>query len=74
MASYGSPTEKANVIEAETANASDRSAKVEIDDVNGIRAVSCATLESFSHLDEKKILRKVCFLYPHTVDITNNVM
>ncbi|RFU73199.1 hypothetical protein TARUN_9055 [Trichoderma arundinaceum] len=59
MASYGFPTEKANVMEAETANASDRSGKVAIDDLNGIRAVSSATLESFSHLDEKKILRKM---------------
>lgn len=62
MASYNSPNEKASVMEAETINTSDRSGKVEIDDGRGIKAVSSATLESFSHLDEKKILRKVCLL------------
>ncbi|KAL9487891.1 hypothetical protein ACSS6W_000168 [Trichoderma asperelloides] len=46
-------------MEAETINTSDRSGKVDIDDGSGIRAVSNATLESFSHLDEKKILRKM---------------
>lgn len=74
MASYGSPTEKANVMEAEMVNASDRSEKVEIEDGSGIRAVSSATLESFSHLDEKKILRKVCLPQLHTVDVTDKVM
>ncbi|PTB36245.1 uncharacterized protein TrAFT101_000213 [Trichoderma asperellum] len=59
MASYNSPNEKASVMEAETINTSDRSGKVEIDDGRGIKAVSSATLESFSHLDEKKILRKM---------------
>ncbi|KAM0452491.1 hypothetical protein ACHAPV_009525 [Trichoderma viride] len=59
MASYNSPTEKVDVMEAETVNASDRSGKVEFDDAKGIRAVPGTTLESFSHLDEKKILRKM---------------
>ncbi|KAJ4863484.1 major facilitator superfamily domain-containing protein [Trichoderma breve] len=59
MAHYSPSTEKAKVMEAEMANTSDRSGKAEIDDFNGIRAVSSTTLESFSHLDEKKILRKM---------------
>ncbi|KAM0445212.1 hypothetical protein ACHAO4_009917 [Trichoderma viride] len=59
MASYNSPTEKVDVMEAETVNASDRSGKVEFDDGKDIRAVPGTTLESFSHLDEKKILRKM---------------
>jgi hypothetical protein len=58
MASY-TPNEKVDVMEAEMVNASDRSGKVEFDDGKGIRAVPGTTLESFSHLDEKKILRKV---------------
>lgn len=74
MASYGSPAEKANVMEEEMVNDPKRSGKVEVDDVNGIRAVSSATLESFSHLDEKKILRKVYLLRLLLVDITNNLM
>lgn len=58
-------------MEAETANASNRSGKVMIDDDKGIRAVSSTTLESFSHLDEKKILRKVCLLQPHIIDVAD---
>lgn len=67
MAHYSPSTEKAQVMEAEMANTSDRSGKAEIDDFNGIRAVSSTTLESFSHLDEKKILRKVRLLQSHSV-------
>ncbi|KAH6887895.1 major facilitator superfamily domain-containing protein [Thelonectria olida] len=59
MASYASPTEKADVMEAEMANASDRSGKEGLRHDDGIAALPGRTLESFSHLDEKKILRKM---------------
>lgn len=74
MASYNSPTEKVDVMEAETVNASDRSGKVEFDDGKGIRAVPGTTLESFSHLDEKKILRKVRLLQPHADHVADSVL
>lgn len=74
MASYNSPTEKVDVMEAETVNASDRSGKVEFDDGKDIRAVPGTTLESFSHLDEKKILRKVRLLQPHADDVADSVL
>ncbi|KAH8677255.1 major facilitator superfamily domain-containing protein [Ilyonectria robusta] len=48
MSSYAPPVEKADVVEAEMGHASDRSGKT-----------SGTTLESFAHLDEKKILRKM---------------
>lgn len=53
MSSYAPPVEKADVVEAEMGHASDRSGNK-----------SGTTLESFAHLDEKKILRKVGF-HPH---------
>ncbi|KAL7917752.1 major facilitator superfamily domain-containing protein [Trichoderma austrokoningii] len=59
MASYSSPVEKAVVMEAETVNASDRSERMDFDESKGVAAISSTTLESFSHLDEKKILRKM---------------
>lgn len=65
MASYTSPIEKVDVMEAETVNASDRSGK-------GIGEVSTVTLESFSHLDEKKILRKVRLLQLYMVSVTDS--
>jgi hypothetical protein len=74
MVSYSSPTEKADVMEAETVNASDRSGKVEIEDGKGIGTISSITLESFSHLDEKKILRKVRLPRPHAADVANQVL
>lgn len=72
MVSYTSPNEKVDVMEAETVNASDRSGKVDIEDGKGIGEVSTVTLESFSHLDEKKILRKVRFLQSHLVNVTDS--
>ncbi|KAK7413573.1 hypothetical protein QQX98_007582 [Neonectria punicea] len=58
MSSYAPPVEKADVVEAELGNASDRSGQGQIVHVDGLTAPG-TTLESFSHLDEKKILRKV---------------
>ncbi|KPM46484.1 hypothetical protein AK830_g226 [Neonectria ditissima] len=58
MSSYIPPVEKADVVEAELGNASDRSGQGQIRHVDGFTAPG-TNLESFSHLDEKKILRKM---------------
>lgn len=55
MASYSTPpNEKAEVFEAEAAG------RGQVDRIDAMATAPGTTLESFSHLDEKKILRKVC--------------
>ena len=65
MASYTTPpNEKADFVEAEMGNSSDHPRKGEVDHIDALATAPGTTLGSFSHLDEKKILRKVC-LYHH---------
>ena len=55
MTSYSTPpNEKAEVFEAEATG------RGQVDRIDAMATAPGTTLESFSHLDEKKILRKVC--------------
>jgi hypothetical protein len=60
MASYTPPNEKADFVEAEMGNSSGHPRKGEVDHIGALATAPGTTLDSFSHLDEKKILRKVC--------------
>jgi hypothetical protein len=56
MASYHTPpNEKAEVFEAERAP----NGRSQVDRIDAMATAPGTTLDSFSHLDEKKILRKV---------------
>jgi hypothetical protein len=59
MTAHTPPNEKANTMEAEYGNQSDRAG--EIDRIDAKATAPGTTLASFAHLDEKKILRKVGF-------------
>ncbi|EEU41890.1 uncharacterized protein NECHADRAFT_64202 [Fusarium vanettenii 77-13-4] len=59
MASYTPPNEKADFVEAEMGNSSDHPRKGEVDHIDALTTAPGTTLGSFSHLDEKKILRKM---------------
>ncbi|KAK7432875.1 hypothetical protein QQZ08_000738 [Neonectria magnoliae] len=73
MSFYASPVEKAHVVEAELGNASDRSGQGQIVHVDGLTTPG-TTLESFSHIDEKKILRKVVIvLTNHFPNVGGNI-
>lgn len=59
MASYSTPpNEKVDVLEAETAP-NRHYGGTQVDRIDAMATAPGVTLESFSHLDEKKILRKV---------------
>lgn len=56
MASYHTPpNEKAEFVEAERAP----NGRSQVDRIDAMATAPGTTLDSFSHLDEKKILRKV---------------
>lgn len=56
---FASPGEKVDVMEAEIVSPSDRSGKEGLLHDHGVAAkLPGTTLDSFSHLDEKKILQK----------------
>ncbi|KAM5356487.1 hypothetical protein ACJ41O_003133 [Fusarium nematophilum] len=59
MASYTPPNEKAGIVEAEMGNSSDAPRSGEVDHINALAKAPGTTLESFSHIDEKKVLRKM---------------
>jgi hypothetical protein len=60
MASYTPPNEKADMVEAEMGNTSGTDRLGEVEHIKGLATAPGTTRDSFSHLDEKKILRKVC--------------
>ncbi|KAI5463965.1 major facilitator superfamily domain-containing protein [Mariannaea sp. PMI_226] len=61
MATYGESGEKTDRMEVDAVHSSDHSEneKVQVEHCNGVAVISDETLESFAHLDEKKILRKM---------------
>ncbi|KAH7231472.1 hypothetical protein FSOLCH5_015210 [Fusarium solani] len=59
MASYTPPNEKADMVEAEMGNTSGTDRLGEVEHIKGLATAPGTTRDSFSHLDEKKILRKM---------------
>jgi hypothetical protein len=57
--SYSSPDEKASIVEAEHGHGALQRRDDEAGKIDALGAEPNTTLESFSHQDEKKILRKV---------------
>ena len=64
------PNEKAEVFQAETAP-NHGHVKGQVGRIGAMATAPGTTLESFSHLDEKKILRKVYLILHGTIALAN---
>ena len=60
MPLHAASDEKSDPVEPELGRSSESHGKGEIAHIDALATAANTTLESFSHLDEKKVLRKVC--------------
>ncbi|KAJ3521096.1 hypothetical protein NM208_g13450 [Fusarium decemcellulare] len=74
MASYTPPNEKADFVEAEMGNSSDHHQRGEVDRIDALATAPGTTLDSFSHLDEKKILHKARLFLTIEFSIANRFL
>ncbi|KAL5610570.1 hypothetical protein FOBRF1_006687 [Fusarium oxysporum] len=71
MGSYVPSNEKADMVEAEMGNASSTDRQREVEHIKVLATAPGTNLDSFSHLDEKKILHKVLLYLLSFLDRSN---